>query len=137
MYVGRSTLEISVASAVIQFNDGKTGMIDVLHSLGILPGHFTKNGFQNSDVLREKLMDIKSSEKFKKQRKKLRATRKGFDDKHNDEEGTLYERGGGGFNLFSSVNIFVFSKYKVLFAFFSVVKFFIFWIRLRELYLSN
>ena len=59
--VGRSTLEISVASAVIQFNDGKTGMIDVLHSLGILQGHFTKNGFQNSDVLREKLMDIKSS----------------------------------------------------------------------------
>ena len=41
MFVGRATLEIGVASAVLNFNDGSSGVLNVLNSLKIEPGKFT------------------------------------------------------------------------------------------------
>lgn len=38
IYLGVAVLEISAASAVIKFNDGKVGMLRVLVRLGIIPG---------------------------------------------------------------------------------------------------
>lgn len=38
IYLGVAVLEISAASAVIKFNDGKVGMFRVLVRLGIIPG---------------------------------------------------------------------------------------------------
>ena len=41
VFVGRATLEIGVASAVLNFNDGSSGVLNVLNSLKIEPGKFT------------------------------------------------------------------------------------------------
>ena len=41
VFIGRATLEISVASAVLKFNDGSSGVLNVLNSLKIESGKFT------------------------------------------------------------------------------------------------
>ena len=41
MFVGRATFEIGVASAVLNFNDGSSVVLNVLNSLKIEPGKFT------------------------------------------------------------------------------------------------
>ena len=40
-FVARRTLEVAVASAVIHFNEGGNGMLQVFNNCGIAPGHFT------------------------------------------------------------------------------------------------
>ena len=41
MFVGRETLETGVTSTVLNFNDGSSGVLNVLNSLKIEPGKFT------------------------------------------------------------------------------------------------
>ena len=40
-FVGRTTVELSVASAVISFNEGASGIIKVLKKLNVTPDSFT------------------------------------------------------------------------------------------------
>ena len=94
VYVGKQTLEIGVASAVISFNDGAVGLIKVLEDLSLPAGIFSQYGANNRDILRVKRMNNKEKESVKSRRKSLRAKRKGFDDKNKETEGEVYSKGG-------------------------------------------
>ncbi|XP_066929989.1 uncharacterized protein [Clytia hemisphaerica] len=93
IYVGNTTFKTAVASAVISFNEGESGLISVFTKLGIEPGHFTATSFQKADLRRVKESNRKATEAEKLRRKRLRAARKGFDDKNAEEEGDVYGYG--------------------------------------------
>ena len=87
VFVCRTVLEIAVFSAVIDFNEGSESLTNVTEALGIRSGTFMESSFEDKDALQLKMKNIKSSEKGKQRRKKLRAIRKGFQDKEREEEG--------------------------------------------------
>ena len=93
MFVGRATLEIGVASAVLNFNDGSSVVLNVLNSLKIEPGKFTTEFCGKRDSDRVTKMDLKSADQSKLQRKQLRAQRKGFIDTVEQKEGLVYGAG--------------------------------------------
>ena len=93
VYVGNSVFKTAVASAVIAFNDGSQGLLPLFERFGIDCGYFTTEGSKKSDSSRIKLCNRKSTDKEKLRRKKLRAIRKGFNDKHHAEEGETYSSG--------------------------------------------
>ena len=93
MLVGRATLEIGVASAVLNFNDGSSRVLNVLNSLKIEPGKFTTEFCGKRDSERVTKMDLKSSDQTKLQRKQLQAQRKEFIDAVEQEEGLVYGAG--------------------------------------------
>ena len=77
IFVNRRVLEIAVCSAVIEFNDGYCGIVAVLNALGLVNGSFTNKFVLEADKQRVQSMRVKSSEKAKCRRKKLRSIRKG------------------------------------------------------------
>ena len=87
VFVGRVTLELGVASAVIAFNYVLSGIIEVFNKLNIKPGTFCEKYFGFKDEKRITQMDRKSSDSAKQRRKRLRAHRKGFQDKCEENEG--------------------------------------------------
>ena len=93
MFVGRATLEIGVASPVLNFNDGSSVVLNVLNSLKIEPGKFTTEFCGKRDSDRVTKMDLKSADQSKLQRKQLRAQRKGFIDTVEQKEGVVYGAG--------------------------------------------
>ena len=93
IFVGRKMLEIGISSAVINFNDGACGMQPVYKKLGLLNGYFMNNYCRNHDMLRIKESVRKSSLICKASRKRLHASRKGYQDKNNDDEGPTYGYG--------------------------------------------
>ena len=93
VYVGRITLEVGVASAVISYNDGTKGLLPVYNKMGITPGYFILSGMHLSDTERVKEMDKKSSKIVINRRKKLRACRKGYIDQNTEKEGETYASG--------------------------------------------
>ena len=93
MFVGRATLEISVASAVLSFNDGSSGVLNVLNSLKTETGKFATEFCGKRDNERVKKMDLKSSDQTKLPRKQLRAQRKGFIETVEQKEGLVYGAG--------------------------------------------
>ena len=95
IYVGNSVLKTAVASAVICYNDGVQGTLPVLTKLGIEHGFFTADACQKGDICRVKQAKRKSINKVKQRRKTLRAVRKGFNDKNEQEGGVTY--GSGAF----------------------------------------
>ena len=66
VFVGRATLEIGVASDVLNFNDGSSGVLNVLNSLKIEPGKFNTEFCGKRDSERVTKMDLKSSGQTKK-----------------------------------------------------------------------
>ena len=87
VFVGRSTLEMAANSAIINYNDGFHRMKDVLIELGLqVSQNFLDNSIRkDKQIVLQSL--IKSLEKGKKRRKRLRAVRKGFIDREREEEG--------------------------------------------------
>eukprot|EP00112_Aurelia_sp_Birch-Aquarium-sp1_P013118 Seg2774.2 transcript_id=Seg2774.2/GoldUCD/mRNA.D3Y31 product="hypothetical protein" protein_id=Seg2774.2/GoldUCD/D3Y31 len=93
VYTGKKVVELSVASAVTHFNDGSASIAAVLGCLGICPGFYANEGIITSNRKRLYVANKKSYEKVKKQRKKLRAIRKGLWDQNKEKEGPVYESG--------------------------------------------
>ena len=93
VFVGRGTLELGVSSAVISFNDGVTGILDIFKLINITPGVFTKEYCKQKDKERIFVMEQKSSDTVKHRRKQLRAQRKGFSDATEEKEGVVYGAG--------------------------------------------
>ena len=54
VFVGRSTLEIGVYSAIIGYNDGYEGLLKVIECCGLEPGVYTKRFFSREDINRVK-----------------------------------------------------------------------------------
>ena len=93
VFVGRLTLEIGVASAVIGFNDGATGTLLVFDYLNIPYGRFTEQFCGKKDQDRVIVMERKSTDKNKNRRKRLRGIRKGYNDANEEKEGVVYGAG--------------------------------------------
>ena len=85
-FVSRKTLEVAVASVVLDFNDGGNGILNVIAKCRFPCGHYTLLECVKSDRARIKNMDNKTTVKCKQQRRKLRAKRKGWQDSNDAEE---------------------------------------------------
>ena len=72
---------MGVLSAVISFNSGNQGMLAILNDVNLFTGIYTEMFCLKKDRLKVKELNIKCSKKTKKQRKKIRAIRKGYIDK--------------------------------------------------------
>ena len=93
VFVGRTALEIGVASAVLSFNDGHQSLVNVFEKLGMEAGTFMKRYCFSTDTSRVKKMNKQCSTGAQKRRKKLRAIKKGFCDADTEAEGITYETG--------------------------------------------
>ena len=93
VFVGRQTLELGVSSAVISYNDGASGLLNVFHLIKIKPGFFCEQYCMQRDQNCVEKMEQKSLDCNKQRRKKLRAIRKGFADKDEEQEGVVYGAG--------------------------------------------
>ena len=93
VFVDCVTLELGVASAVIAFNDGLSGIIEVFNKLNIKPGTFCEKycGFKGEKRIIQ--MNRKSSDSVMQRRKKLQVHCKRFPDKCEENEGVSYEAG--------------------------------------------
>ena len=79
---------------VLNFNDGSSGVLNVLNSLKIEPGKFATEFCGKRDSEHVTKMNLKSSDQTKLQRKQLQAQRKGFIDTFEQKEGLIYGTGG-------------------------------------------
>ena len=61
IFVESYVLEVGVCSAVLNFNSGSAGIINVLQDVRVLAGHFTKQFCEKKDSVRVKKMDRKST----------------------------------------------------------------------------
>ena len=93
MYVGNSTFKTAVASAVITFNDRAKGLLPVFDRLDIETAYYTMEVCTRADLEHIKQSDRKSTDGVKARRKTLRSIRKGFNDKHELDEGETYASG--------------------------------------------
>ena len=93
VYVERLTIEIATASAVLQFNDGATGVNQVVKRLGILPGKYAEIAAKKRN--RKRLNDSLRSASLegKQKRRKLRSIKKGYEDKEEEQEDQIYASG--------------------------------------------
>ena len=94
IFVKRETLEMAINSAVMHFNDGKSGVLHLLNEFGIKPGKVSSSKTHKQDLSRVIVMNRKSSEPVRKRRKTLRSIKKGFEDEENQNEKPSYEKGG-------------------------------------------
>ena len=92
-YTSKVDVELATASAVVHFNEGSGGLINVMRKLGIKPGRFMLSLSKRKDKRRYQDSVEKSSERGKKRRKHLRAKKKGFEDTEKETEGETYSSG--------------------------------------------
>ena len=93
VHTSRMTMEIAAASAVVQYNEGATGINCAMKRLGIVPGKFMTKAGKIRDKKRLNNSLRKSSETGKKRRKQLRSARKDYEDKEKEQEGDIYLSG--------------------------------------------
>ena len=98
VFIGQLTLEMGVASVVISFNDGKSGILKVMENLSMNPGENCIRYCNEKDNTRIKEMEKKSTPEVRHRRKQLCAQCKGFADIAEQNEGGVY--GAGLFWLF-------------------------------------
>jgi len=94
IYVSKRSLELSLNSAIISFNDGCLEVLKVFEVLGVSTGRFMNHASKLHDALRISKGNHKSTNKCKIRRQKLRGIKKGFLDKEAEEETVpFYESG--------------------------------------------
>jgi len=76
VYVGRKTLEIGVSSAVLEFNNGKEGIFDVMKRAGLSIGEIQKQSTEKASMRCKRVLVNKSTPVVKRRRKDLRAVKK-------------------------------------------------------------
>ena len=98
VYVNRKTLEIGVYSAILEFNEGKSGIERVMELVGLESG--SQQATQNLYAQKQHLCTTsrKSVEPARKRRKTLRAERKNWSHKNKEKEGNIYEAGSFSWN---------------------------------------
>ena len=74
----------------LTFNDGCSSLLKVFERCAFEPGHFTELGVAKRDRCRVKSLNQKMLKSTKVPRKKLRAFRKGWEDKNLETEGKLF-----------------------------------------------
>ena len=94
VFVNRQNIELGVNSAILQFNDGTHGIVNVLEQFSIRYGIYTNIGSSKKDETSIRWSSTKSSEARKKNRKRLHGIKKGVIDKNNEQEKASYVPGG-------------------------------------------
>ena len=82
-----------MASAVCTIIDGQVSMKYVLERMNLKPGAQLEQGFVMSSSERARQSTRRSSEKAKRRRKELRASRKGWADAEKELESGTYRAG--------------------------------------------
>ena len=95
IFVERPLLEMSVNSAILEYNEGSTGVFKVFNIFKISPGICSLRLSRKRDTISVGGMVRKSSEKGKKRRKAIRKVKKGIVDNEKDnEKSESYVAGG-------------------------------------------
>ena len=87
IYVERETLVHSVSSAVVEFNEGQKGLLDVFRKLGFAPGNLMTDYVNASDAARMQQMDNKCTDEYIDSCIRLRGIRRGWADKNREAKG--------------------------------------------------
>ena len=87
IFVGKTVFDISVASAVVDFTDGASGIIKILKRLGLHIRHFNMQSSVKSVLRRISLSNYKSSNPVKMQRKVRHAIKIGYSQNPNRDYG--------------------------------------------------
>ena len=87
VYVGRDTIQMATNSAIINYNEGFGRIKDVLERLKLPVSKHFHIGAKMKDCQRIRQANRKATETVKRQRKILRAKRKGFLDNEKELEG--------------------------------------------------
>ena len=87
VYVGRTVVNLGVCSAVLAFNEGTEGIKIVIEKLGLKLGRASSEITQVKQKKQQRNNMVKKLEETKKQRKRLRAKRRGFTDAEKEAEG--------------------------------------------------
>ena len=87
VFVCKDILDIGVASAIVNYNDGLSGLGNIFHSMNLKFGYHGFIGASKKDDARARHKKRKSTEIFTTDRKKLRGMRKGFIDSEKHVEG--------------------------------------------------
>ena len=95
VFVSRKLIEIATFSAIVNFNDGFSGLAKVFNYLNISIGVSMKNALGKSDNNRIVRMECKSSDKAKRRRKTLNHLKKGYLDKEKQKEVVPAYKAGG------------------------------------------
>lgn len=93
-YVGLEKLRLGVYDAVVNFNDGRQGTLDLFRELGIIPGYFTSMCCYVLNKRRLNLARYKSTDQAKKSRKIIKAQRKIRTSRMKKNEPKSYLKGG-------------------------------------------
>lgn len=93
VYVNRQTLELGTASALLEFNEGKEGIHNVMSKLGLTSGVFGKRNMRIISQRRKRHLVRKTLSPVKRRRKEIRANRKHWADTKHQEEETTYKAG--------------------------------------------
>ena len=94
VYVKRSTLEMGVNAAVLEFNEGANSLSRVIQQYSIEDGIFMTAGSDKKNKSRVKSMENKALEKVRKRRKQLRSIKKGFNDAEREKESLVVYKSG-------------------------------------------
>ena len=93
VYLGKTTLSMGVASAIIGFDEGATGVLNVMTEYCIEIGNLSSDFCLSHDSGRITEMDRKIGANAKMARKRLHARRKGYGDQNREREGLSYGPG--------------------------------------------
>ncbi|GFX34559.1 uncharacterized protein TNCV_3657971 [Trichonephila clavipes] len=93
VFVCLKTLKSGALDAVIQFNDGYKGCVEIFKKLNITPGYFTLKAYKHLDINRINDAERHSTPNVKQRRKILRATRKKKLNVLESKEGVIYKSG--------------------------------------------
>ena len=86
IYVDRPILELGVNSAVLSYNEGNLGLIDILAHFGLDFGICSAQLSERRDNRQVNIMENEESEVTKAERKKRRARKKELIDKETEKE---------------------------------------------------
>ena len=92
IYVGHTVLEMAISSVVLSFNCGFSGILHVMEHYGLRLDIFVRPSAKK-ETDRIQLMNKKCIPEVKYSRKKLSAKGNGFNDKDQQNEGTVYSAG--------------------------------------------
>ena len=76
VYINQKPLEICVSSAVLEYNEGKNGIIQAMKGVGLMIGEQQETCYKKLEFLRKRHMEMEG-----KRRKDIRYLRKEWEDK--------------------------------------------------------
>ena len=72
----KNVLDISVASAVVAFNDGASDPLKIMKKVGLSAGYYSMEFSRNADLIRISVVTYKAAESLKARRKKIHGKRR-------------------------------------------------------------